>query len=69
MDLYTVLKYLHIVAAIVWLGGSTLFNVLGTMIIRKGDRGELQSFGERIEWLGHATSHRSRCWCCSLAWQ
>jgi uncharacterized membrane protein len=52
MELYTLLKYLHIVAAIVWLGGGALFNVLGTLVVRKGDQRELQAFGERVEWFG-----------------
>jgi uncharacterized membrane protein len=52
MDVYEVLKYLHIVAAIIWLGGAAMLNVMGTMIIRKGDPQELQSFGARIEWFG-----------------
>jgi uncharacterized membrane protein len=50
--MYEILKYLHVVAAIVWLGGAAMFNVMGTLIVRQGDPDELQSFGRRIEWFG-----------------
>lgn len=52
MDVYEILKYLHVLAAIIWLGGAALFNVLGTQIKNEGDPKELESFGRRIEWFG-----------------
>ena len=52
MDIYEILKYLHIVAAIIWIGGAAFFNVLGTQVAGARDGVQLAWFGRRIEWLG-----------------
>ena len=52
MELYEVLKYLHISSVVVWVGGATLFNVLGTQVARANNPQEMASFGARVEWFG-----------------
>lgn len=52
MDPYDLLQFLHIAAAIAWVGGGTLFNVLGTQVLRARNGGELAAFALRVEWLG-----------------
>ena len=52
MDLYLLFVYIHILAAIAWVGGSLAINVLGTRVGRSSDPAELPKLGHHIEWLG-----------------
>ncbi len=51
-DAYTGLKFVHVLAAIVWVGGAASANVLGTRISRSNDGERLAVFGRDTEWLG-----------------
>jgi uncharacterized membrane protein len=42
--LYEWLKFLHVLAAMVWLGGLTVFTVLGLNVLRTGERDALARF-------------------------
>ena len=52
VDGYTVLKTLHVLAAIVWVGGAITVNIVGTRVVASGDGAQLTRFGRDAEWLG-----------------
>ena len=52
MDLYEFFKYIHIVAAIVWLGGAVIFNILAAQIKQSDGTVAMFEFGKRGEVLG-----------------
>jgi uncharacterized membrane protein len=52
LDAYTGLKFVHVLAAIVWVGGAVSANIMGTRIRRSGDTERLVAFGRDTEWLG-----------------
>jgi uncharacterized membrane protein len=49
---YNGLKFVHVLAAIVWVGGAVSANIQGTRIKRSGDAARLATFGRDTEWLG-----------------
>jgi uncharacterized membrane protein len=51
--MYNTLQFLHVVAAIVWLGSGVGFFVLLTLISSSGDRGALLSVGQHMDTLGN----------------
>ena len=51
-DLYTVFKFVHVFAAIIWVGGAVTTNIQGTRIRRSGDSDRLSGFGFDTEWIG-----------------
>lgn len=51
-DGYTILKVVHVLAAVVWVGGAVTTNILGTRITRAGDDNRLVAFGRDAEWVG-----------------
>ena len=52
-DAYTGLKFVHVLAAIIWVGGAVAANIQGTRISRSGDGERLAVFGRDTEWLGN----------------
>jgi uncharacterized membrane protein len=52
IDTYTGLKFVHVLAAMVWVGGAVAANIQGTRIKRTGDGERLAAFGRDAEWLG-----------------
>jgi uncharacterized membrane protein len=51
-NIYRFIVYIHILAAIAWVGGALAINLLGTRVARSGDPDELPRLGRQIEWLG-----------------
>jgi uncharacterized membrane protein len=51
-DLYTVFKFVHVFAAIIWVGGAVTTNIQGTRIRQSGDSARLSAFGFDAEWIG-----------------
>ena len=49
---YSILKTLHVLAAIVWVGGTITANILGTRVARSNDGVALARFGRDTEWMG-----------------
>jgi uncharacterized membrane protein len=49
---YSWLLFLHILAAIVWVGGAIMLNVLNTRNIRSGDPARLATSARETEWVG-----------------
>jgi uncharacterized membrane protein len=47
---YLVFKAIHVLAAIVWLGGGTLITVLGWRALRTKDTAQLLQIGKQAEW-------------------
>ena len=54
MDLYDLLKAVHVVAVVIWVGGSLTLNILGTRILASGDGARMSAFGRDVAWLGTA---------------
>jgi uncharacterized membrane protein len=52
IDAYTGLKFVHVLAAIVWVGGAVTVNILGTRLSGSSDGERLALFGRDTEWLG-----------------
>jgi hypothetical protein len=49
---YRLFVYIHILAAIAWVGGALAINLLGTRVARSTDPDELPKLGHQIEWFG-----------------
>jgi uncharacterized membrane protein len=49
---YNGLKFVHVLAAIIWVGGAVTVNILGTRARSSGDGIRLAAFGKDAEWLG-----------------
>ena len=52
MDLYEALKSLHVLMAVVWVGGATTIQVLAIRATRAADPPRLVGFLTDIEWVG-----------------
>jgi uncharacterized membrane protein len=52
VDAYSILKTLHILAAIVWVGGVLTVNILGTRVVASKDGVALARFGRDTAWVG-----------------
>jgi uncharacterized membrane protein len=50
--LYNVLLFVHIVAAIIWIGGAITTNVLASRAVRSGDPTRMVIFAREAEWVG-----------------
>lgn len=48
---YDVYKMIHVVAAVVWVGGGATLVVLALLIQRENDPGALAAFGQRVEFI------------------
>src|SRR5688572_12296002 len=51
MDWYEFLLFLHVTAAIVWIGGGTIMQFFGILVTRDGGE-RMAGFGRDIEWIG-----------------
>ncbi len=51
-DLYLLLKFAHVLGAIVWLGGGLMLSVLGARARRRADRGAIGEFGRTLSFVG-----------------
>src|SRR5688572_7680962 len=51
-NIYSVIVYIHIVAAIAWVGGSFFLQLLGIRTARSTDPDDLPKLGRQIEWFG-----------------
>ena len=51
-DSYEILKAVHVLAAVVWVGGAITVNNLGTKMRGAGDPARLAAFARDTEWLG-----------------
>jgi uncharacterized membrane protein len=51
-DLYSILLFLHITGAIVWVGGAVTLQVLAVLIIRTNDLNRLVAFAAETEFVG-----------------
>ena len=52
LSLYTVLLAVHIIAAIVWVGGGLALQILGTRLQRANEPVRLAAFARDVEWVG-----------------
>ena len=50
--IYRAIVYIHIVAAIAWVGGSFFLQLLGIRTARSTDPDDLPKLGRQIEWFG-----------------
>ena len=49
---YNVLKTIHVLAVVIWVGGAVTLNLLGTRLIRAQDRPRMLAFAGDAEWVG-----------------
>lgn len=49
---YILLKSLHVVAAVTWVGGALTQNVLATRLKKANDGGLMSAFAREAEWIG-----------------
>lgn len=49
---YTILKTVHVLAAVVWVGGAVTVNILGTRVAAARDGQALAAYGRNTEWVG-----------------
>lgn len=52
MSLYEGLLAVHILAAVVWVGGGTALQIMGTRIRATGDGAAMAMFSHQAEWIG-----------------
>ena len=52
LDAYTVLKFLHVLAAIAWVGSAIFIQVYASVAIRAGDPVEIGTFTKRVAFFG-----------------
>jgi uncharacterized membrane protein len=52
MDGYRFLLFLHIIAAVLWVGGSAMLNLMGLRLQRAGTAQQLADLGAQVEWFG-----------------
>lgn len=52
LDTYTVLKFLHVLFAITWVGSGVFVQFYASTAIRDGDAAEIGTFAKRIAQLG-----------------
>jgi uncharacterized membrane protein len=52
MDGFEVMKTIHVLAAVVWVGGAATVQVLAALIQRQQDPVKLASFSKDMEWVG-----------------
>lgn len=52
VNAYTVLKTIHVMAAVIWVGGAVTVNILGTRAIRAGPGAQAVAFARDTEWMG-----------------
>lgn len=52
MDVNELLLFIHILGAIVWVGGGVTVQFLGSRAVRSADPAVMQRFGSETEWIG-----------------
>lgn len=52
MTTYELLKTVHILAVVAWVGGGLAVNILGTRIAATGDTGRVIAFSREAGWIG-----------------
>jgi uncharacterized membrane protein len=52
VGLYHTLVFVHVLAAVAWVGGDILLQIMGVRIQRSGDADKLGEFGREVEYLG-----------------
>ncbi len=52
MDLYETLKTIHVLAAVIWVGGAAALQVLATRLARANEPERLGAFGKDAEFVG-----------------
>lgn len=50
-DAYTLFKFVHVLAAVIWVGGNVVANVQGTRIRNSGEAPRVAAFARDTEWL------------------
>jgi uncharacterized membrane protein len=50
--LYDLIKYVHVLAAITWVGGAFYAQMLALQIQRSNDPGDIPKFGRHVEYIG-----------------
>jgi uncharacterized membrane protein len=50
--MYDFLKFLHVLTAVVWVGGGLALNFLGTRLVTAGTAAEIAGFNRQVEWIG-----------------
>jgi uncharacterized membrane protein len=49
---YTVLLTVHVIAAVLWVGGGTMLHVFGTLAMKSGDRARMNQYCIDSAWIG-----------------
>jgi uncharacterized membrane protein len=49
---YDFLLFLHVLTAVVWVGGGLALNFLGTRLVAAGTSAEIAGFARQVEWIG-----------------
>lgn len=52
MDMYDWLKSIHVLSAVIWVGGAFTLQFLATRIDAAGDQAQMASFASNAEWFG-----------------
>ena len=52
VEAYTILKTVHVLAAVLWVGGGITVNILGTRVVRSREGTAMARFGRETEWIG-----------------
>lgn len=50
--MYDVWKFLHVLTAVIWVGGGLTLNFLGTRLVAAGTPAEIAGFARQVEWVG-----------------
>ena len=50
--MYELLLFLHVLTAVVWVGGGIALNLIGTRLIAAGTAAEIAGFARQLEWIG-----------------
>jgi uncharacterized membrane protein len=53
LDRYELLKFVHVAAAIVWVGGAAAIQFFALRILWSGDPLRLAAFGRDVDWVGN----------------
>ena len=67
MSWYEFLLFVHVTAAVIWLGGAFTFQMYGAVVRRGGDTDEIARFAERRRHARRADVHPPRSWSSSPA--
>ncbi len=52
VETYTILKTIHVLAAVVWVGGNLTMNILGTRVVNSNEPAQMLAFTRDAEWIG-----------------